>query len=81
MKSKTEIGRRLHIPTGVPPDFAHAVATVLLLGIAGGHTWDLIYEYPIETSLAWIEGILEANDPTGLVHSDLEWWQHQLQGH
>jgi hypothetical protein len=81
MKSGTETGRRLHIPDGVPEDFAHAVATVLLLGIAGGHTWDLIYGHPVETSLAWIEEILEANDHSGLVHSDLEWWEHQLRGH
>jgi len=74
-------GRRLHIPVNVPEEFAHAVATVLLLGMAGGPAWEVIYLQPAETSLEWIEGILRANDPTGLVHADLTWWEHQVRGH
>ncbi|MBI4964312.1 MAG: hypothetical protein HY913_13630 [Desulfomonile tiedjei] len=73
--------RRLNIPKTVPEEFAHAVATVLLLGIAEGRVWDSIYGYPPEMSLAWIESILDANDPAGLVHPDLEWWEHQVLGH
>ncbi|HMK35699.1 MAG TPA: hypothetical protein VK463_11575 [Desulfomonilaceae bacterium] len=73
--------RRLHIPREIPEDFANAVATVLLLGIAGGAAWDQIYRYPPEKALAWIGGILRVNDNSGLVHSDLEWWEHQLRGH
>lgn len=73
--------RRLRIPGDVPEDFADAVATVLLLGIAGGAAWDKIYRHPPEISLAWIASILRANDTAGLVHSDLDWWQHQLRGH
>jgi hypothetical protein len=74
-------GRRLNIPAYVPEHFAHAVATVLLLGIAGGDQWDLIFDQPPEKSLAWIMGILNANELTGLVHSEIEWWEHQIQGH
>ena len=81
LNSIMEAARRLHIPGDVPEDFAHAVATVLLLGIAGGNTWEMIYQHPLETSLTWIEGILNANDPSGLVHPDLEWWEYQLRGH
>jgi len=73
--------RRLHIPSYVPEEFAHAVATVLLLGIAGGQAWDMIYHHPPDVSLAWIADILKSNDSTGLVHTDLEWWEHQLRGH
>jgi len=73
--------RRLHIPGNVPEDFAHAVATVLLLGMAGRPTWDVIYSHPPETSLVWIEGILRSNDPAGLVHPEMEWWEHQVRGH
>jgi len=73
--------RRLQVPRNVPEDFAQAVATVLLLGIAGGETWDMIYRHPPERSLAWIEDILNANDTAGLVHPDLDWWKHQLRGH
>lgn len=74
-------GRRLNIPGQVPEDFANAVATLLILGIAGAPTWDLIYSHAPEKSLAWIEGILKANDTSGLVHSDLRWWEYQLRGH
>ncbi|MDQ7785090.1 MAG: hypothetical protein RDU20_19550 [Desulfomonilaceae bacterium] len=73
--------RRLHIPSDVPEDFAQAVATVLLLGIAGAEAWDTIYRHPPETSLAWIQDILDANDVDGLVHPDLGWWENQLRGH
>lgn len=73
--------RRLHIPGDVPEDFADAVATVLLLGIAGGSAWDKIYRHSPEKSLAWIASILRANDTAGLVHSDLDWWERQLRGH
>jgi hypothetical protein len=73
--------RRLHIPSEIPEDFANAVATVLLLGIAGATAWDKIYVHPPEKSLEWIEIILQSNDPTGLVHSEIEWWEHQLRGH
>lgn len=73
--------RRLSIPNEVPEEFAHAVATVLLLGIAGRDAWDEIYSYPPEASLSWIESILEANETSDLVHSDVRWWQNQLMGH
>jgi len=73
--------RRLHIPKDVPEDFANAVATLLLLGIAGAQAWDKIYIHPPETSLDWIERILASNDMTGLVHTDIEWWGYQLGGH
>lgn len=73
--------RRLHIPGEIPEDFAEAVAVVLLLGMAGDNIWDVIYRHPPETSLAWIEEILDANDSAGLVHPDLDWWEHQLRGH
>ena len=73
--------RRLVIPKHVPEDFAHAVATVLLLGIAGGDLWESLYEHPPEISLSWIEAILSANETWGLVHSDLGWWECQLNGH
>jgi len=73
--------RRLNIPGYVPEGFAHAVATVLLLGIAASPMWEEIYSPPADTSLSWIEGILEANDVSGLVHSDISWWEHQLRGH
>ena len=73
--------RRLHIPGDVPEEFAQAVATVLLLGIAGRAVWDRIYEYPPDTSLAWIRGILGSNEATGLARPDIRWWEHQLRGH
>ncbi len=73
--------RRLHIPKEVPEDFANAVATVLVLGIAGAHAWNHIYLHPPEKSLRWIRGILRSNDLTGLVHSDIRWWENQLRGH
>jgi hypothetical protein len=73
--------RRLHIPRDIPEDFANAVATVLLLGIAGAQAWEKIYAHPPETSLEWVESILKSNDLTGLVHSDIEWWENQLRGH
>lgn len=73
--------RRLHIPAAVPEDFAQAVVTVLLLGMAGGEAWDLIYSHPPATSLRWIEGILRSNDSAGLVRSNMKWWENQLQGH
>lgn len=79
--SLMEPERRLHIPGNIPEDFAQAVATILLLGIAGGNTWDMIYRHPPETSLSWIAGILNANERAGLVHPDIEWWEHQLRGH
>jgi hypothetical protein len=74
-------GRRLRIPGNVPEEFANAVATVLLLGIAGSGAWDLIYHPSPEESLAWIKGILKANDSVGLVHPDIRWWEYQLRGH
>jgi hypothetical protein len=73
--------RRLNIPKNVPEEFAHAVATVLLLGMAAGAAWDSIYSHPPDICLAWIEGILEANDSSGLVHPDLRWWEYQVRGH
>jgi hypothetical protein len=73
--------RQLNIPGYVPEGFAQAVATVLLLGIAASAMWEEIFTPPPETSLSWIEGILGANDVTGLVHSDISWWEHQLRGH
>ncbi|HTY25809.1 MAG TPA: hypothetical protein VMC85_21960 [Desulfomonilaceae bacterium] len=73
--------RLLHIPGNVPEDFANAAVTVLLLGIAAAHQWDLIYCHPPEESLPWIESILKANDTSGMVHTDLKWWEHQLRGH
>jgi hypothetical protein len=73
--------RRLHIPGEVPEDFANAVVTVLLFGIAGGNAWDRIYSHSPDESLAWIGNILKANDTSGLVHSDIQWWEHQLRGH
>lgn len=73
--------RRLNIPKNVPEEFAHAVATVLLIGMAAGTAWDSIYSHPPDISLAWIEGILEANDSSGLVHPDLKWWEYQVRGH
>ncbi len=74
-------GRRLNIPSYVPEQFAHAVATVLMLGIAGGDQWDEIYDTPPEKSLFWIKGILDANELTGLAHSDIKWWERQIHGH
>jgi hypothetical protein len=74
-------GRRLHIPDSVPEEFAQAVATILLLGIAGQQIWEEIYRYPPETSLTWIEEILEANDSDGLLHPSIEWWENQVLGH
>jgi hypothetical protein len=74
-------GRQLRIPGNVPEDFANAVATVLLLGIAGSGAWDVIFRYSAQESLVWIDGILRANDSAGLVHPDLKWWEHQLRGH
>jgi hypothetical protein len=73
--------RRLNIPIDIPEDFAQAVATILILGAAARNVWDLIYNHSPETSLAWIEAILEANDTWGLMHPDLSWWEHQLRGH
>jgi hypothetical protein len=73
--------RRLHIPGDVPEDFAHAVATILLLGVAGRDVWNRIYRYPPDISLDWIQGILEMNDIAGLVHSEIQWWENQLRGH
>jgi len=43
--------------------------------------WDTIYNHPPETSLAWIESILKANDTSGMVRPDIQWWGHQLRGH
>ena len=77
----TSSGRRLQIPGEVPEEFAHAVATILLLGVAGGDMWDRIYRHPPEVSLGWIEGILKVNEKTGLLHSDIGWWRHQVLGH
>jgi len=73
--------RRLNIPGYIPEDFAHAVATVLLLGIAASAMWEDIFRHPPDLSLSWIQGILEANDAAGLVHSDIHWWEYQLRGH
>lgn len=73
--------RRLLIPAQVPEDFANAVATIMLLGIAGSGVWDRIFSHPPEQSLQWIDGILKANDLQGLVHSDIDWWELQLKGH
>jgi hypothetical protein len=73
--------RRLNIPGEVPEEFANAVVTVLLFGIAGGNAWDRIYSPTPDESLAWIDNILKANDTSGLVHSDIQWWEHQLRGH
>jgi hypothetical protein len=73
--------RRLHIPGEVPEDFANAVVTVLLFGIAGGSAWDKIYSHTPDESLAWIDNILKANDTSGLVHTDIQWWKHQIRGH
>ncbi len=77
----TDLERRLFIPTEVPEDFANAVATVLLLGIAAGAAWDQIYRYNADESLAWIGSILESNDLTGMVHTDMNWWESQIRGH
>jgi hypothetical protein len=74
-------GRQLRIPGNVPEDFANAVATVLLLGMAGAGAWDLIYQPSLDESLGWIQGILKANDSVGLVHPDMRWWEYQLRGH
>lgn len=76
-----EGGRQLYVPGDVPPDFAHAVATILLLGIAPKELWDRVYKYPPDKSIAWVGAILGANDVSGLVHSDIHWWEHQLRGH
>ena len=73
--------RQLHIPGDVPQDFANAVATILLLGIGGGDLWNSIYSHPPEQSLEWIEGILSANESTGLVYPSIEWWEYQVLGH
>ena len=73
--------RRLVIPQNVPEDFANAVATVLMLGIASRAAWEHIYQYTAEQSMEWIAGILEYNDLTGLVHTDLTWWRSQITGH
>lgn len=80
-EESTSRERRLVIPIGVPEGFAHAVATVLLLGIAGRDLWDHIYQYHPDVALAWIEAILRSNESWGLVHSDIEWWECQLKGH
>ncbi|MFC1836402.1 hypothetical protein ACFL2Q_17045 [Thermodesulfobacteriota bacterium] len=73
--------RRLHIPGNVPEEFAQAVATILLLGVAGGEVWDRIYLYPPDVSLDWIDGILRSNEAAGLVRPDIVWWEHQVRGH
>lgn len=73
--------RRLFIPSHVPEDFADAVATVLLLGMAGRDLWDLILRTPPEKSLQWIRGILDANETSGLLHADIQWWRNQVYGH
>jgi len=73
--------RRLFIPRHVPEDFADAVATILLLGMAGRDLWDRILVAPPDKALAWIRGILDANETAGLVHADIEWWRHQVYGH
>ncbi len=72
---------QLRIPCDVPEDFANAVVTLLLLGIAAAHQWDLIYCYPPEKSLPWIKGILKMNDTSVMTHTNVEWWEHQLRGH
>jgi hypothetical protein len=73
--------RQLRIPGDVPEDFANAVVTALLLGIAATHQWDVIYRHPPETSLPWIENILKINDTSSMMHTDLNWWRYQLRGH
>jgi hypothetical protein len=73
--------RQLRIPGDVPEDFANAVVTLLLLGIAAAHQWDLIYHHPPEISLSWIESILKINDTSAMTHTDLDWWKRQLRGH
>jgi hypothetical protein len=73
--------RRLYVPSFVPKDFGNAVATVLLLGIAGGDAWDQIFIHPPEKSLAWIEHILESNEKAHLMHADITWWERQIRGH
>jgi len=73
--------RRLFIPGQVPEEFADAVATILLLGVAGRDLWDRILMAPPEKALAWIRGILDANETAGLVHADIQWWRHQVYGH
>lgn len=77
----TPFERRLVIPKEVPADFAHAVATILLLGIAGGELWEEVYDYAPEVSLTWIRAILSSNERKGLVHPDIGWWECQLKGH
>lgn len=73
--------RRLLIPHNIPEDFAHAAATILILGMADRSAWDCLYSYPAEISLAWIRGILEANPKQGLLHAEPMWWENQLRGH
>lgn len=75
------VERRLQIPQDVPEDFANAVATVLILGVAGGSAWDIIYHHPPDRSLDWINSILKSNDTADLLHADLKWWERQLRGH
>lgn len=77
----TPFERRLIIPREVPEDFAHSVATILLLGIGGADLWENIYRYSPEVSLSWIGAILDSNETRGLVHTDLRWWECQLKGH
>ncbi len=73
--------RQLRIPGDVPEDFANSVVTLLLLGIAAAHQWDVIFFYPPEKSLNWISAILKVNDTAGMTHTDLQWWEYQLLGH
>ncbi len=80
-EGKISSERRLVIPNEVPEDFAHAVATLLLLGIAGGSLWEKIFRYAPDVSLQWIGAILRSNERRGLVHTDLSWWECQLRGH
>jgi hypothetical protein len=74
-------GRLLQIPSEIPEDFAQAVATFLILGMAGQEMWDRIFLESPEKSLGWIEGILRSNLTFGLHHSDIKWWELQVRGH
>jgi hypothetical protein len=76
-----DIGRHLRIPREIPEDFADAVATLLILGMARREVWDTIYQVRPEKALAWIRAILEANELSGLLHPDMLWWENQVRGH
>jgi hypothetical protein len=57
----------------VPEDSAQSVGTILLHGVAGRESREQIFRHSPEVAIAWVRGILGANDTYALAHTDIQW--------